>query len=129
MKRIYYLLILLFIISCGEDQLDVDPLEFNGRIAGASNIYSPDDLILVYYNYPEGEEGGERIHTESKEIGDGRYEIILTHEGLMDDSMQGIRIKMIAQKEGKYWSVEEIGKTWKCYEGRGHTEWGTEQCS
>jgi hypothetical protein len=123
-----YLIILLafFLSSCTEKFNTIDPAEFNTSISGRTDIKTPEDLIKLYYNYPESLEG-KKVAITSKKSGDS-YTITLIHEGLEDDSIEGKKVEMKAKQVGNTWQVLSIHGSFKCYQGRGHTGWGVENC-
>ncbi|HTO14993.1 MAG TPA: hypothetical protein VLZ83_04445 [Edaphocola sp.] len=128
MKRILGLILMLaFFSSCAESYKVIEPNTFNEQIANRSDIETPEDLIRVYYDYPE-EEGVPNLNIKSKKLNKNNFEVTLIHEGLMDDSQAGIKIVLKAKKTEQTWTVSEIKENWKCWEGRGHTDWGTELC-
>jgi hypothetical protein len=55
--------------------------------------------------------------------------IVVTEEGLMDDSVAGVRFEvMLRQGKGDVWIVESAEKTWKCWPGRGHQDYSDKPC-
>lgn len=116
------------LISCGESFDNMDTEMINKDIVGNTNIKSPEELITIYYNYSSSE-GKPNLKIEKKEIKKNVFEIILIHDNQQDDSQKAEKVIMIAQKIGKMWSVKKIRRNWKCYDGRGHTDWGTEACN
>ena len=66
---------------------------------------------------------------ESKKIGEGLIEITLIHDGQEDDSQRATKIVMKAELIGQKWTVHEIKTNRKCWDGRGHTDWGTGWCN
>ncbi len=130
MKRLFpfFLLISLIAVSCAPEPFNIiDPTDFNQKIADRTDIPNADELAKVYYNYPP-EEGSPQFDIKSVEITEGTFETTFIHDGMMDDSQRAVKIIITSeQKDGK-WEVLKIKKNFKCYEGRGHTDWGTEFC-
>ena len=122
-------LIAIFMTSCSESFENVDSTEFNNSIAARTDIETAQELITLYYGYPEESEGETNISIEAKELGSGKIQVTLVHDKLKDDSLQALKIVMIAKQKGQSWTVLEIKKNWKCWEGRGNTNWGTEYCN
>ena len=114
--------------SCSESFKTIDTKAFNEKIASRTDIKTPEELIKIYYDYPANE-GNPKLTVNSKELSDKSVEITLIHEGLEDDSQSGEKIVMTAKLTGQTWTVIEIKKNWKCWDGRGHTSWGTTPCS
>jgi len=121
-------LLTIFITSCSESFESIDSTKFNKSISGKTDIETAEDLILLYYGFRESE-GEANITIETKELGSGIIQVILEHDKLMDDSLRALKIVMIVKMNGQSWTVLEIKKNWKCWEGRGHTNWGTEYCN
>ncbi|WP_108805518.1 hypothetical protein [Aquimarina sp. Aq107] len=129
MKQIFGLLIsIIFLTSCSENFDIKDPAEFNKQIEKRTDIAIAKELIEIYYNYPTNE-GTPKLEIESKELGIGLIEVTLIHDGQEDDSQKATKIVMTAKLTGKKWTVHEIKTNRKCWDGRGHTEWGTEWCN
>ena len=129
MKQIFGLLIsIIFLTSCSENFDIKDPAEFNKQIEKRTDIATAKELIEIYYNYPANE-GTPKLEIESKELGKGLIEVTLIHDGQEDDSQRATKIVMTAKLTGKKWTVHEIKTNRKCWDGRGHTEWGTEWCN
>ena len=56
--------------------------------------------------------------------------VTITNEKLMDDSISGVKYKVDLKKnENGTWNIEGVGKAFKCWEGRGHTDYSPEPCS
>lgn len=54
--------------------------------------------------------------------------IVIIEEGLMDDSVFGIRYELMLRLGKHGWMVESADKTWKCWPGRGHQYYSDEPC-
>ena len=70
----------------------------------------------------------ERIHKnpESSEAA----EVIITNEGLLDDSVMGLKYKLTLKRiKNGAWVIESAGKVVKCWKGRGHTTYSKELCN
>ncbi|MDG6882440.1 Uncharacterised protein [Phocoenobacter uteri] len=128
-KLITFLLLTIFLTACSENEKfeTKDPAEFNQKIEKRTDIETAEQLIKIYYNYPT-EEGSPKLDIKSKDISNGLTEITLIHDMLEDDSQRAIKIVMIAKHNDKKWLAQQIKTNWKCWEGRGHTDWGTEWC-
>jgi hypothetical protein len=106
----------------------MDTEMINKDIVKNTNIKSPEELITIYYNYPNSESKPD-LKIEKKEIKNDVFEITLIHDNQPDDSQKAEKVIMLAKKIGKSWNVLKIRRNWKCYDGRGHTNWGTEVCN
>lgn len=121
-------MLIILLSSCTKEAYThIDPAEFNELIAGRTDIMNAGDLMEIYYNYPD-EEGRPDISVETKRIGINKVKVTLIHDRLADDSLRSIQIIMIVKQSGSQWHVIEIMKNWRCYDGRGHTDWGIEPC-
>ncbi len=127
-KTAAIVIMIILVISCTKETFkNEDTTLFNKSIAGKMDIKNAQELMELYYNYPE-EEGAAELSIVSKKMRKNRIEVMLLHDRLADDSMRAIKIIMIAKKSGNHWIALEIKKNWKCYDGRGHTTWGVEPC-
>ncbi|MBQ0907811.1 hypothetical protein KBJ98_03735 [Flavobacterium sp. F-328] len=128
MKYLFILFFTFLLVSCGESFDNMDTEMINKDIAGNTNIKTPEELITFYYNYPSSE-SKPNLKIEKKEIEKNVFEITLIHDNQQDDSQKAEKIIMIAEKLVNKWHVKKIRRNWKCYSGRGHTDWGTEVCN
>ena len=128
-RRIFFsILTIICLTSCSEKFKLIDPTEFNKKIETRTDIATAKQLIKIYYNYPLNE-GTPKLEIESKELGNGLIEVTLIHDGQEDDSQRAIKIVMTGELIGQKWTVHEIKTNRKCWDGRGHTNWGTEWCN
>jgi len=128
MKYLFAFLCVFSIISCSESFETIDTEQINKDINSSTEIKTPEQLILFYYNYPKNEEKPELKITKRK-IDNQVYEITLIHDHQADDSQIAEKIIMTAEKIDDKWNVEKILRNWKCQDGRGHKDWGTEVCN
>jgi hypothetical protein len=122
------LIILTFLTSCSESFKTIDSKKFNEKIVNRTDIKTPEELIVLFYDYPKSEDTPKMTIT-SKQIGDNKYEITLIHEQILDDSQYGEKLIMKATQNEQKWTVTEIKENWKCQSGRGHSNWGTDICN
>lgn len=128
MKQLLFPFVILIVLSsCSESFKTRNPDLFNQIIAIRTDIATPEALIKFYYTQ-DREIDFSNITIESEPLGGSKYEITLIDENLQDDSMSGEKIVMTAELIGQTWTVHEIKANWKCHDGRGHTNWGTELC-
>lgn len=120
--------ILMLITSCAESFDTIDPQPFNKIIANRTDIKTPEELIKSFY-YIAPEEGHSEPTITSEKTKENTYHITMIEENMADDSQAGIKIVMDAELNGEIWIVSSLKMNWKCYEGRGHTSWGTEKCN
>ncbi|MFY0644142.1 MAG: hypothetical protein JXR19_06725 [Bacteroidia bacterium] len=130
MKVFYSILLFASIlaVSCSNKEFkEVDPSSFNEQIADRTDIEKPKDLIALYYGIDSAAKN-RNISIAVKKVKKDVFKIRLIHDKLEDDSVRGMQIVLQARKSGNKWVVESILENWKCWEGRGHTEWGIEMC-
>lgn len=121
------LLVLIAFTACSEEFESKDPTAFNEKIAERTDILSPEALIEIYYNYPKTETPP-LLTIKSKSLSKDKFSITLIHDKQQDDSQRAIKIVLSAQLKERKWEVKEIKINRKCWEGRGHTNWGIEWC-
>lgn len=123
-----FLSFLLVIVGCEEEEYKkIDPSTFNQEIALRTDLNEPEDLIYAYYQ-PETE-GKAKVELTVEEIAESEYRITLIHDGLLDDSQRAVKYIMEAERIDSSWLVSSIKTNWKCWEGRGHEDWGIEYCN
>jgi hypothetical protein len=69
----------------------------------------------------------ERTETQVLSEFEGQTVVLVTAYGLYDDSVRDERLQLV-YVEGNLgaWELVEAGRQVRCYEGRGHTDWGPE---
>lgn len=128
MKYFFIFIFTSLFFSCKESFQEMDTEIFNKDIIRNTSIKSPEELITNYYNFPSSE-GKPNLLITKNEIDKNVFEIILIHDNQQDDAQKAEKVIMIAEKIGNKWNVKKISRNWKCYEGRGHTDWGIEYCN
>ena len=128
MKYFFILISTLLLVSCKESFEEMDTEMFNKEIIQNTSIKSPEELILNYYNFSSSE-GKPTFQITKNEIDKNVFEIILIHDNQQDDAQKAEKVIIIDEKIGDKWSVKKISRNWKCYDGRGHTDWGIENCN
>ncbi|HEY9704702.1 MAG TPA: hypothetical protein V6C58_19830 [Allocoleopsis sp.] len=111
-------------IRSGYGSLNVSEFIKNNQLQGLS----PKQIAVKMLNESE-EEGriSDEINIEYKQ---SNYAIItLTHNGLADDSVQGMKYKIEVRKKGNNWQIVWVGNQVKCHKGRGHQNWSSNRCS
>lgn len=126
--KFYSLLFYAAFTFCCQSSKEIGAQKFNAKIANDTTIATPEALIVLYYDYPTSE-GIPNLQLSKKEIGPQLFEITLIHDNSDDDSVKATRIVMTAKRTGKTWHVQKILKSWKCHDGRGHTDWSSQKCS
>jgi len=57
-----------------------------------------------------------------------RWVVMITYDGLYDDSIKAERISAIVVHKNKEWIISEIFEEYQCQPGRGHQDFSTELC-
>jgi hypothetical protein len=128
-SKLRFLILAVFILtSCSDSYKILNADSFNNKIAGRTDIKTPEDLITLYYGF-----SSQNISVTSRELATDYYQITLIHEfkgnSEGDDSVAGEKIVMTAKRIGQKWTICEIKEAWKCWSGRGHTGWGNTPCN
>ncbi|MBZ0202456.1 MAG: hypothetical protein K8I03_05515 [Ignavibacteria bacterium] len=118
---------LLIFSSCSEEFVIVDVSKFNKEIEGKTDILGPEEIIILYYNYPPNE-SKPPLEIIVDSLGGNNFKVTLISSKLPDDSQEAEKIVMTLTRNGEMWKVLDIKKNWRCYRGRGHTGWGIDPC-
>ncbi|MCF2971912.1 hypothetical protein L1047_11970 [Synechococcus sp. Nb3U1] len=82
-------------------------------------------LLQRYRQEPEGRQG-ESLHI--RYLPDQNAEMLITLEGLADDSVQGKRYRLEMAWTEAGWQVETVGSQQRCWPGRGQQNWSPQPC-
>ncbi len=104
--------------------LNVD--EFNKKAAHLKDAKLKEILCANYSCDEEGE--GVKREFIPKKISDTKEEITFISSG-GDDSVQAEKYIISFELKNSKWVATEIRYNWKCWEDRGHTNWGIELCN
>jgi|GEM_PF-1710511 len=114
----------------GEKFEKLDVSELNMKLVKSEEQFTPEAIMKMYYPHEvEGAEGNEQISIHRKQISKTEVEMILTHENMLDDSMNGEKYVLRLKKVGDRWVAASLKKNWKCWEGRGQNSWGISNCN
>ncbi len=104
--------------------------EINKKLEGKSENLSAQDVMKLYYpnKLEETEEGNEKIEISEKKLENGNSLVTLIHDNFLDDSQGGQKYIMELKNTNDKWKIISIKTNWRCYNGRGHTDWGIEVC-
>jgi hypothetical protein len=61
--------------------------------------------------------------------GDGPRTVLVTFDGLFDDSVRSERWTLQLQPDGKGFALESAVRTFRCHPGRGHEDFAPERCA
>lgn len=145
MRNFVIILLCIVSLSCGREKekgqkgkADLkkpekfEALPFNGlniKLSEETELLSPKAIMRLYYpRTKEKLEKNERIIINEKNLSNGHTEVILIHDGLADDSMQGKKYVLELKKHDKHWQVISLKANWRCWEDKGHSDWGVVLC-
>lgn len=94
----------------------------------SENLTVQEVMKLYYPKKIETGEGNEKIEISEHILDNGNTIVTLIHDNLLDDSIKGEKYLMELKKTNDKWKIISIKKNWKCWNGRGHTDWGIELC-
>ena len=58
-----------------------------------------------------------------------RIVVVVTREGLLDDSVRGVKDRMELVKDpAGFWTIAQSLRAWTCWPGRGHAEYLADPC-
>lgn len=110
--------------------IDVDHINSLNERIHSKKISSKEDIMREYK--PEDTSAGGNYSYEIKIMNTEGMDtalVLLTVDGLQDDSVRSIKVLMRVKAENNTLTVEQIKESYRCYEGRGHTEWSAYSCS
>jgi len=108
---------------------NINAVELNQMLAKESENLTAQEVMKLYYpKKVDTGEGNEKIEISENILDNGNTVVILIHDNLLDDSVKGEKYLMELKKTNGKWKVFSIKKNWKCWIGRGHTDWGIELC-
>ena len=115
------------------ERIDIGPLNqqiFDGGKAGAAWVNDPYQIaVKLVGNFSDTLTRTIEMSVPRME-GSTSMEIIVTDEGIADDSTQSMRYRIeLAKDEGGIWSFTTAGRSWKCQAGRGSQTFTTVRCS
>ena len=105
--------------------------EINKKLERKSENLSAQDVMKLYYPHKveANDEGNEKIEISERKLENGNSLVTLIHDNFLDDSVRGEKYIMELKNTNDKWKIISIRRNWKCWTGRGHTDWGTELCN
>lgn len=93
-------------------------------------LTSVEDIMRFYAPEDTGAEGKYTYDITVLQMSNSSTTLVtLVEDGINDDSMRAKKVVMnIASKEGKL-VVTKIKQSYKCWEGRGHSDWNASYCN
>ncbi|MBE2216955.1 MAG: hypothetical protein IAE90_02050 [Ignavibacteria bacterium] len=118
---------LVYFAGCDDESIPEDVSLFNKKIEYNRDIKTAKELMDLYYNRSP-EEPTRNLSIVEEPLTPGRFRVTLINSKLADDSREAERLVMICKFDGTKWKVVTVERSWRCYKGRGHTDWGIEPC-
>ena len=89
------------------------------------------DPVVVSLNFIGPIQGREQtiIRTNVSAEASDTTEVIITTEGILDDSVQGVKYRISLKRSKNIWLIQSAEKAHKCWPGRGDTEYSPEPCN
>lgn len=115
-------------VSCAEEFNYSNPAIFNTQVEYDMNLTSPKEVMMAYYNVDEIYSPA-NFTIDTKVLSADRFEVTLIETGMQDDSVEGQKVVMTVRKTATGWFVEEIKHNHRCWDERGHTNWGIQKCN
>ena len=117
------------IIAANEKFEIINADELNKMLVKESENLTAQEVMRLYYpKKVEAGEGNEKIEILENVLDNGNTIVILIHDNLLDDSVKGEKHLIELEKTNDKWKAVSIKKNWKCWNDRGHTDWGTGLC-
>lgn len=154
LNKWYLVLLMVFLISCDQSsrkEMSNTEKQVSSNESDTNNIEKFQEINFNYLNkilsqkteklsvrqimniyYPiniNNEEGNQIITIQERNLDNGTIEVELIHDNQLDDSIKAVKHLMILNNEGGNWEVISLKKNWKCWDGRGHTNWNIELCN
>lgn len=109
-------------------QLDNTNLSEFNQLLKKQQISSIAAIVAKIAPQSEDSEGNYQYKVTEKNPSAANKIVYVTETGLLDDSIEGLKTKIELYKEGQFWLVKSIAKSYRCYTDRGHTNWTKEVC-
>jgi hypothetical protein len=110
-------------------KIEEDPDDLNHNISAHGGGITPEEIMEMYCPHEVNPGGKEEITMTKQDLDDGNIKVTLIDDNMEDDSRKTSKIEITMEPIGVAWKVLKIEKQWKCYEARGHTDWGIQSCN
>jgi hypothetical protein len=124
-RRALLLPVLLAACACGNASSDGHRVP---AVPDATYKVPQEVFAETLSSFPHGREGKQELALDVTERADGRYLVVLTISGLLDDSVAGEQHRAVLRPVDGGWRVAELGERWRCQPGRGSASWTTQPC-
>ncbi|WP_187262699.1 hypothetical protein [Pontibacter beigongshangensis] len=131
--------LLLMLSSCSSREdyssfISEDTNKYNNQIASAIDVNeawatTPYLIIGKLFGPEYRTEGNSGFSLEQTEISNEHIRIIVTQEGLLDDSVHGEKRIIEFKYKANRWVIDNIKLGFKCQSGRGQQKYSGELCS
>jgi len=113
-----------------EDFINIDPTALNLTLSNTTDVKSAEDIVKLYYNKTaDSVEGNEEITIKSTKQDEKISVVTLIHDNIVDDSMRTMKVIMMIIHIENRWKIISLRQNWRCYPGRGDTNWTINSCN
>ncbi|AZZ91946.1 hypothetical protein EUZ85_14890 [Hahella sp. KA22] len=106
---------------------NIDISDLNKRIS----TQAENDILAVLslIGGPIYERGAVSVRSNKKDF-EKEYSVVLINDNIPDDdSVSGYRYDIVLKRDkSDNWVLVEMTQSWRCWEDRGHTQFGVEPC-
>jgi hypothetical protein len=107
--------------------------EFNAFVEETEPAFATSALrtALEFANVGEGQAASTSVEVEEGAEGNsGEASVIVTREGLADDSVRAVRYVIVLDRNGDgTWSVRSARRLQRCHQNRGHQDFSPQLCT
>jgi hypothetical protein len=107
--------------------------DFNAFLEETQPAFATSALrtALEFVNVGEGQAASTSVEVEEGAEGNsGEASVVVTREGLADDSVRAVRYVIVLDRDGNgMWSLRSAKRLQRCHEGRGHQDFSPQLCS
>jgi len=112
-----------------QEFIDMDFAEFSEKLSQQNEKLTAKEVMQLFYPHKASTgEGNEKITISEKTLDGEIVEVTLIHANLLDDSVRDIKYVMKLEESKATWTVLSLKQSFRCWEGRGHTDWGADLC-
>jgi hypothetical protein len=79
-------------------------------------------------NFPESAEGGPRLDISLKPWDDGKFQLLVRKQGLLDDSVSGQSYLATLVRKEDGWMIVTLGENWQCARSSAPDAWVMTPC-
>lgn len=123
-------LLMLLVSGCRDstEYTPINPQAFQEQYALSEELDPAQVGIQLLQHYRQETEGRRGESLQIQYLPDQNAEILITLEGLADDSVQGKRYRVEMGWTEAGWQMKTVGSQQRCWPGRGHQNWSPQPC-